>query len=59
MDDWRLIKNELCTKLATKVQCKDKTLCEQVELLKKNIIKSRLPDYGCVKKTLHYINVFT
>ena len=49
MDDWGLIKNELCTKLATNVQLKDKTLCEQVQLLKKNIIKSRLPDYECVK----------
>ena len=53
MDDWKLIKNELCTKLATKVQCKDNTVCEQVQSLKTNVIKSSLPDSRCVKVSKH------
>ena len=61
MDDWKLIKNELCTKLTTNIQCKDKTVCKQVQSLKTNVIKSSLPDYRCVKasKLFHHINVFT
>ena len=43
--DWDLFRNDMSESLTTRLSSQDGTLCEQVQHLKTNVIKSELPDY--------------